>query len=140
LPLIGAILIPRYTTACSDFAEEPAREVFAAVTMIRNIGVLCRKRKPNKLCRVAETRGFGARARYCAWVLGHGIALPCPHLGRLRLNRGELSMPRYAEKYAYCQTQSTDLPTRESMGYKSLMLYDYKSLMLRHYKYLMSVF
>lgn len=55
LPLIGAILMPRYTRACWVLAEERAREVFfSAVTMKRNIGFFCRKRKPNSLCRVAE--------------------------------------------------------------------------------------
>jgi hypothetical protein len=55
LPLIGAILIPRYMTVGSVFAEERALEVFfAEVAMEPNIEVLCRKRKPNSLCRVAE--------------------------------------------------------------------------------------
>jgi hypothetical protein len=59
LPLIGAILIPRYTTVRSDFAEERVREVFfAAVAMERNIGFPCCMRKPSSLDRVAENDVF----------------------------------------------------------------------------------
>ena len=59
--LMGAFLMPRYTTVGSVFAEERALEVFfAEVAMEPNIEVLCRKCKPNSLCRVAEVEECAA--------------------------------------------------------------------------------
>jgi hypothetical protein len=76
------------------------RGFFAAVMMMRNVGVLCRKRKPDSLCRFAETTCFGVRAQFCARVLGHRSALPYPRLWHLSLrpNRGALSIPRPRRK------------------------------------------
>ena len=57
LPLIGAILMPRYMTVGSVFAEERALEVFfAEVAMEPNIEVLCGKRKPNSCAESQKLR------------------------------------------------------------------------------------